>query len=202
VRRLLLLWRIRRDLRGATLIEFAMILPVLMILLMGTFDLGYQSYVTSIVQGALHEASRMATVGNVPMSTIETHVQNRLRSFSRNATITVRTDSYSDFNGVAVAEPLTTDQGTPNVYDQATDCYRDVNGSGKYSRDMGRSGMGGSEDVVRFQVRMTYPRLFPMAGLLGWSNNVEIVQNTMLRNQPYAGRTVAVPPILCRTATD
>lgn len=193
---------LRADARGATIIEFALILPVLSILLMGTFDLGYRSYVTSIVQGSLHEASRMATVGNVPMTTIETHVRNRLKDFSRNSTIDIRTDSYSDFNGVAVAEPLTTDLGTANVYDQATDCYRDINGSGKFSRDMGRGGMGGAEDVVRFQVTMTYPRLFPMAKLLGWSNNVQIVQNTVLRNQPYAGRTINAGAILCRTASD
>jgi len=190
------------DARGATIIEFAIILPVLCVLLMGTFDLGYRSYVTSIIQGSLHEASRMATVGSVSMSAIETHVTNRLQEFSRNAEIEIDTDSYSDFTGVAVAEPLTTDQGAPNVYNRATDCYRDINGSGKFSHDMGRTGMGGSEDVVRMQVRMTYPRLFPMASLLGWSDDVEIVQETMLRNQPYASRTVNNAAILCGTDED
>ena len=193
---------LRADARGATIVEFAIILPVLCVLLMGTFDLGYRSYVTSIIQGSLHEASRMATVGSVSMSTIETHVANRLQEFSRNAEIEVETDFYSDFTGVAVAEPLTTDQGTPNVYNRTTDCYRDINGSGKFSRDMGRTGMGGSEDVVRMQVRMTYPRLFPMGSLLGWSDDVEIVQETMLRNQPYGSRTVAAAPILCGTDED
>lgn len=190
------------DARGATIIEFAIILPVLCVLLMGTFDLGYRSYVTSIVQGSLHEASRMATVGGVSMSTIESHVENRLQEFSRNAEIEVDTDSYSDFTGVAVAEPLTTDLGTPNVYNRATDCYRDINGSGKFSHDMGRTGTGGSEDVVRMQVRMTYPRLFPMASLLGWSDDVEIVQETMLRNQPYGSRSVSAAPIRCGTDED
>ena len=51
--------------RGATIVEFALVLPVLCVLLLGMLDLGYRSYVTSIVQGALHEAARMATVGGV-----------------------------------------------------------------------------------------------------------------------------------------
>lgn len=200
--RLQRLRRLPRDAEGATIVEFAIILPVLSVLTMGTFDLGYRSYVGSIVQGSLHEASRMATVGGVPMSTIEAHVESRLQEFSRNAEIEIETASYSEFADVARPEPLTTDLGTPNVYDQATDCYRDLNGSGKFSRDMGRTGMGGAEDVVRFQVTMTYPRLFPMAGLIGWSDDVTITQNTVLRNQPYAGRTPNAGTILCQTATD
>lgn len=191
-----------RNQRGATIVEFAMILPVLSVLLMGTFDLAYRSYVTSIIQGALHEAARMATVGNVPTDTIEAHVQGRLRDFSRDAVIETNTDSYSDFTGVGVSEPLTSDVAPLGVYNEATDCYRDINNSGKFSADMGRSGMGGSEDVVRFEVVMTYPRLLPMGGLLGWSDDVEVRQNTVLRNQPWAARAVSEAPILCRTPAD
>lgn len=202
MRRTRFLQALTRSDRGATLIEFAMILPVLSVMLLGMFDIGYRAYVASIVQGALHEAARMATVGSVPMSTIENHVSRRLREFSHDAEIEIETDSYSDFTGVAVAEPLVEDADNDGQYDQATDCYRDINGSGKFSRDMGRDGMGGAEDVVRFQVTMTYPRLFPMASLMGWSDDVTITQNTVLRNQPYAGRTVFEAPKLCRTAID
>lgn len=197
-----LLHGLKRSESGATLIEFAMILPVLCLMLLGLFDLGYRAYVGSIVQGALHEAARMATVGSVPIATIEAHVDRRLREFSRNAEIEIETNSYSDFTGVGVAEPLTTDQNGNGQYDQTEDCYRDINGSGKFSRDMGRGGLGGAEDVVRFQVSMTYPRLLPMGKLMGWSDDVTVTQNTVLRNQPYAGRTSFVAPILCRTPID
>lgn len=187
------------DARGATIIEFAIILPVLSVLLLGTFDLGYRSYVASIVQGSLHEASRMATVGNVSNATIAQHVRNRLQEFSRNATISTTTRNYTDFNGVSVPETITTDVAPLGVYNAATDCYRDSNNNSRFDTDRGRTGMGGSEDVVYFQVTMTYPRLFPMGSLLGWSDNVTITQNTVLRNQPYAGRTVYSEPIRCPT---
>jgi Flp pilus assembly protein TadG len=182
------------DARGATIVEFAIVVPVLAMLLLGTLDLGYRSYVTSIVQGALHEAARMATVGGVSTSQIETHVQNRLRDFSRNATITTTTRSYSDFSGVNVPETITQDTAPVGTYNSG-DCFQDANGNGTYDLDRGRGGMGGAEDVVFFEVTMTYPHIVPVGTLLGWSSNVTVRQNTVLRNQPYAGRNTNVTVI-------
>lgn len=188
--------RLARDARGATIVEFAIVAPVMCALLVGTFDLGYRSYVNSIVQGSLHEAARMATVGGVPTSTIEAHVRARLREFSSDATIETTTQSYSDFNGVAVPEPITSDTAPIGTYN-AGDCFSDVNSNGRYDLDRGRGGQGGAEDVVRFQVRMVYPRLFPVGSFFGWSDNVEVVRNTVLRNQPFAGRNTAIPAVVC-----
>ncbi len=187
--------RLARDDRGATIVEFAIILPVLCILLMGTFDLGYRSYVISMVQGSLHEAARMATVGGTTTEEIQTHVEERLQDFSKGATIETSTQSFRDFNGIGSAEPLTQDANGNGQYDEDDDCYRDNNFSGAFDSAQGSDGLGTAEDAVRFQVRMTYPRLFPMAGLLGWSNEVEVVQSTVLRNQPWAARTEA--PEVC-----
>ena len=185
---------LRSDTRGATIVEFALVVPVLSVLLLGTLDLGYRSYVTSVVQGALHEAARMATVGGVSTATIETHVQNRLRDFSRNATIATTTRSYTEFSGVAVPETITQDTAPTGTYNSG-DCFQDANGNGTYDLDRGRSGMGGAEDVVFFEVTMTYPHIVPVGRLLGWTNNVTVRQNTVLRNQPFAGRNTTVTVI-------
>lgn len=195
MRRAFNLRSLRRDRRGATIVEFALILPVLCTLLLGVLDLGYRSYVTSIIQGALHEAARMATVGGVPITTIQTHVQNRLQRFSNNATINVTTRSYADFTGVGIPETITQDTAPVGTYNTG-DCYEDYNGNGHYDLDRGRSGLGGAEDVVYFEVSMTYPHIVPLGRFLGWSNNVTITQNTLLRNQPYAGRSTGAP-IVC-----
>ncbi len=156
-------------------------------------DLGYRSYVTSIIQGALHEAARMATVGGVPTSQIETHVENRLREFSNGATITTTTRSYVDFTGVRTPETITNDTAPFGSYNPG-DCYEDYNNNSSYDLDRGRSGLGGAEDVVHFEVEMTYPHIVPIGSFLGngWSDDVVITQNTLLRNQPYAGRNTGV----------
>jgi Flp pilus assembly protein TadG len=179
---------LRRDTRAATIVEFALILPVMCMMLLGTLDLGYRSYVGSVVQGTLHDAARMATVGNVTTAQIETFVQTRLQAFSRNATITTTTRSYSDYSGVKVAETITQDTAPVGVYNTG-DCFQDANGNGSYDTDRGRSGTGGSEDVVYFEVTMTYPHIVPVGRLFGWSSNVTTTQNTVLRNQPYAARS-------------
>jgi Flp pilus assembly protein TadG len=192
--RRMILSALRRDARGATIVEFALVVPVLAMLLLGTLDLGYRSYVTSIVQGALHEAARMATVGGVSTAQIQAHVESRLHEFSRNATITTTTRSYSDFSGVNIPETITQDTAPVGTYNSG-DCFQDANGNGTYDLDRGRGGVGGAEDVVFFEVTMTYPHIVPVGTLLGWSNNVTVRQNTVLRNQPYAGRNTNVTVI-------
>jgi Flp pilus assembly pilin Flp len=186
---------LRRDTKAATIVEFALILPVLCMMLLGTLDLGYRSYVSSVVQGTLHDAARMATVGGVTTAQIQTFVQNRLQAFSRNATITTTAHSYSDYSGVKVAETITNDTAPIGVYNQG-DCFQDANGNGVWDSDRGRSGTGGSEDVVYFEVTMTYPHIVPVGRLFGWSPNITTTQNTELRNQPYAARNTTVA-IVC-----
>ena len=186
---------LRRDRKGATIVEFAMILPVLCTLMLGFLDLAYRSYVTSIIQGALHEAARMGTVGGIPTSTIQTFVSTKLREFSNNATISTTTRSYSDFTGVRTPETITQDTAPVGTYNQG-DCFADANGNGQWDADRGRSGMGGAEDVVYLEVTMSYPHIVPVGRLLGWNDNVTITQNTVLRNQPFAGRSTGAP-IVC-----
>ena len=183
--------RLRRDSRGATIVEFAMILPALCVLLLGIFELGYRSYVTSVLQGALHEAARMATVGGISMTTIDTRVRTRLSNFSSAGTVTTSTTSYYDFAGVSMPEKITQDTAPLGSYN-AGDCYEDANGNSQYDTDRGRSGMGGADDIVRYQVSITYPRLVPIWKFLGtWGTTDTVTSNTVLRNQPYAGRSIS-----------
>jgi Flp pilus assembly protein TadG len=194
--RLLVSSALRRDAKGATIVEFALILPVMCMMLLGTLDLGYRSYVGSVVQGTLHDAARMATVGGVTTAQIQTFVQNRLQAFSRNATITTTTRSYSDHSGVKVPETITQDTAPFGVYNPG-DCFLDTNGNGSWDADRGRGGTGGSEDVVYFEVTMTYPHIVPVGRLFGWSSNVTTTQNTVLRNQPFAARNNTPAATIC-----
>lgn len=183
--------RIGTDQRGATLVEFAMILPALCILLLGIFELGYRSYVSSVLQGALHEAARMATVGGVSMSTIDTRVRTRLSNFSSTGTVTTSTTSYYDFSGVSMPEKITQDTAPLGSYNVG-DCYEDANGNSSYDTDRGRSGMGGADDIVRYQVSISYPRIVPIWRFISsWGTTETVTSNTVLRNQPYAGRSVS-----------
>jgi TadE-like protein len=183
--------RIRRDARGATIVEFAMVLPILCMLLLGMLDLGYRSYAASMVQGALHDAARMATVGSYSLAQIDARVKARLANFSSNSTVTTSTTSYYDFAGVTQPELIVGDTAPMGSYNSG-DCFEDANGNNTYNTDRGRDSTGGADDIVRYQVSITFQRIVPLGGFLGWSNSQTITQNTVLRNQPFAGRTINI----------
>ncbi len=183
--------RLRRDARGVTVVEFAIVLPVLCLLLLGVLDLGYRSYAASMVQGALHDAARMATVGNFTLAQIDARVKARLANFARSATVTTSTTSYYDFTGVAQAEKIVGDTAPMGSYNSG-DCFEDANGNNAYNTDRGRDSTGGADDIVRYQVSITYPRILPMGSLMGWSSTETITQDTVLRNQPFAGRSINI----------
>ena len=179
------------DVRGATLVEFAFILPALSVLLLAIFDLGYRSYVTSMIQGSLHEAARMATVGGVTPTQIDTHVRDKLESFSQGSTINITTKSYHQFAQVSQPEPFTVDNAPMNTVNPG-DCWLDYVPNGTRDLDRGRSGVGGADDVVLYTVTMNVPRLFPIDNFLPWGSSETITQSTVLSNQPYAGRNLTV----------
>jgi len=54
--------RWRQQSRGQTLVEFALILPILVLLLVGIFDFGRAVYALNTVNNAAHEAVRLAIV--------------------------------------------------------------------------------------------------------------------------------------------
>ena len=116
-----------------------MILPVMCVLLLGTFDLGYRCYVASIVQGALHEAARMATVGGVSTSQIEAHVHDRLHEFSRNATITTSTAHPIRISPASTCPRRSPSDTAPLGTYNAGDCYEDANGNGSTTSTAARA---------------------------------------------------------------
>ena len=182
-----LLRRLRRDSKAVTIVEFAMVAPVMLLLLLGLFDLGYRAYAQSVLQGALHDAARMATVGGYTMAQIDARVKTRLSNFATRSTVTTATQSYYEFSGVSQPEKIVGDTVPLNSYNPG-DCFEDVNGNNAYDTDRGRSGTGSADDIVRYSVTITYPRVFPLGTLLGWPSSQTLSSNTVLRNQPYAGR--------------
>ena len=186
---------IAADRKGATIVEFALISPVLCVVLLGFIDLGYRSYVSSVIQGALQEAARNATVGTKTGAQIDALVISRLKSFSKYSTPVINKTSYSDYSGVQMPEKITSDTAPVGVYN-STDCYEDANNHGKYDLDRGKTGLGGADDVVYYEIVLTFPRIVPLGKILGFSNTQTIRAATVMQNQPFAARSV--PPVLCK----
>jgi hypothetical protein len=187
-----LLKRLAADTRGLTIIEFALISPTLLVLMMGTFDLGFRAYATSVLQGEVQKAARDATLetGSAAGTALNAKVQSQVSRVISNGTWAFTRRSYSSFTRAGQAENFT--DSNSNGSRDAGECFQDENGNSNWDADVGLNGQGTSDDIVMYTASVSFPRLFPMYGLLGWSPNQTISASTTLRNQPY-GTQVSYP---------
>ena len=135
--------------------------------MLGLLDLGYRSYATSVLQGALHDASRMATVGNFTLAQIDARVKARLSNFATRSTVTTSTTSYYEFSGVSQPEKIVGDTVPLNVYN-AGDCFEDANGNNAYDTDRGAEQHGRLRTTSSAtRSRSPIPRIVPARRLHG-----------------------------------
>lgn len=181
--------------RAATLIEFAILLPVLAALLMGLMDIAYQAYIQAVLEGAVQKAGRDSTIEAADTGTIDARVVTSVQRVAGNATVSPSRLFYSSF-GVIKPEDFTDTNG--NGKHDAGECFTDINGNGLYDTDPGRAGQGGASDVTIYKVTVTYTRLFPVAGLIGWSNQVVLSASTRFKNQPFNVQSIPTSQVLCK----
>ncbi|MEN8859804.1 TadE/TadG family type IV pilus assembly protein [Qipengyuania flava] len=206
MRRRPIIRRLGRDQRGATIVEFAVIAMPMCVLLMGGLELGYNSYVRSTLQGALHDAARIAAVENPILATdgdtVEEQVANMIKEtvahVAPNAVVDVDQKSYFEFSSIGEPEKLMTDNNGNGKYDASDeDCFEDANGNGTFDPDSGKSGTnGGADDVVLYTAKVSAPRILPLDRLVpGVSEKVEYTLRAAVRNQPYGQQPTA--PVIC-----
>lgn len=189
--------RLRRDDRGVTAIEFAFVAPVMLLLIMGLCELTYQCYVQAILTGAMQKAGRDSTIQGSTARTnaLDNAVMTPVRTVAHSATYTSTRRSYAQFSHIQ-PEPFQDNNGN-GVFDATTECFTDLNGNNSWDADPGLNGQGGANDVVLYTVTVTYPRLFPLYGMLGLTANAQVASSTVLKNQPYAAQNAFTPKQVC-----
>lgn len=195
-----LLFRLRRDRRGATIVEFAFVAPVFIVMIMAGLDIAYQAYLRSVISGTVEGVARRSAVGGMTTDDVDDAIIETVNAvLPINAqtdpdTITITKKSFSDFSSVGNPEKITNDIAPLGSYNVG-DCYEDANGNNQFDASGGSNGIGGADEIVYYQVDVAFPRLFPMAGLLNWDPMVRATAKTVVRNQPYGAQ--AVPPVRC-----
>jgi Flp pilus assembly protein TadG len=188
--------RIVADQRGVTIVEFAVVAPVMILLIMGLGELMYTVYAQSILNGAVQKAGRDAAIqgGGDRAVDIDARVMEQVRAVAPRATHTSIRASYHNFT--SVRPERFTDSNGNNLYDVG-ECFEDINNNGRWDADPGIANQGGASDVTRYRITVTYPRPFPMAKLLGWDANATMTAQTLLKNQPYASQAAQVVRTIC-----
>jgi Flp pilus assembly pilin Flp len=181
-----------RDRRGATILEFGLIAPTLIIMLMGALDIGHTLYMQGVLQGAVQKAARDGTLetaaGNsdATRNTIDAVVRGQLLTLNNTATIDFRRRFYRTFTLAAAQTAETfTDTDHDGICNH-NEPFDDRNANGVRDTDGGDSiNRAGARDNVLYTVSITYPRLFPLDKLLGGRGTVSLSASTVLSSQPY-----------------
>lgn len=186
--------RLLRARDGAGAVEFALIAPVLLLSLLGLFDLGHNMYTTSMLQGAIQQAARNSTIEGAAGApdALDGIVTKAVHAIVPRSTLKFDRMAYSNFTDVSRPEDFTDidldgscNNGEP---------FEDANANGQWDADRGKSGFGGARDAVLYTVTVTYSRPFPVARLIpGQSNTITLKAATVLRNQPYSRQESTAP---------
>ncbi len=181
--------RLHDDSSGAYMIEFAMILPPFLMLVMGTFDIGMQMYAKSVLAGAVEQAARLNTLETnaTNQSAVDQAVRDQVGRVARYGSLQFSRQSYQDFSDVGTPEDFTDANG--DGVRNPGECFQDANGNGTWNADRGSNGQGGANDAVLYRVSLTFNRLFPLWKMLGEPQQKTITVSTTLRNQPYSTQT-------------
>ncbi len=177
-----------RDERGAYMMEFALVMPVFLMLIMGIFDIGMQMYAKAVLAGAVEQAARMNTLetNNASQTGIDQIVRDQVGRVARYGTLSFSRQNYQDFSSVGQPEKFT--DSNSNGVRNSGECFTDSNGNGVWDADSGGSGQGGASDVVVYRANLTFDRLFPLWKMLGEPQRKTITISTVLRNQPFSNQ--------------
>jgi Flp pilus assembly pilin Flp len=179
--------RLTRDVGGTAAIEFAFILPLLLVAVIGCLEIAILLFLTASIETAVGQASRFgSTGGNGSGISREERVFRMISEHTYGlidvSKMTLDTLVYPDFADIGQPEPYT-DANDNGLYD-AGERYIDVNGNEQWDVDMGRAGLGGPSDVVVYRVRYTWGLLTPFVQRL---MGAEITQtaSAAMRNEPF-----------------
>ena len=185
-----------RDQRGVTIIEFALIAPVLMLMLMGLFDLSYNMYTTHMLQGAIQHAARNSSIEGAAGKEVQLDsiITRAVHAVAPSATLNFNRRAYSSFTKAGRPEDYTDidSDGTCNHGEP----FEDTNGNRTWDADGGKTGFGGARDAVLYTVTVNYQRPFPIAGFVpGQTKDFTLSAATVLRNQPYSQQAANPVPV-------
>lgn len=197
----LLILNLARDNRGAAMIEFGLLIVPLMAMIMAAGELGYRTYVKAQLQGSLNDVARSVVVEKPGISgtgtveqRIETAVKDRMKPLLQSGSWSFSIENYTSFNAIDKPEPLVTDKNGNGRYDK-DDCWVDTRDNKKFDSDGGRTGLGGADDVVVYDVRLTANNLFPVMGFFRAGPTFVTQATALVRTQPYAKQRE--PEVIC-----
>jgi len=186
-------WRnILADQRGVTAIEFAIVAPVLLLLIAGGLELGHMKYVQTVFIGQVQKAGRdmslESSASALNQATVMANATKYVSAVAYGANVTYTLQSFHDYRNVAKRAEEFGDANSNGVCDN-NEAFVDSNANGVWDTDGAVSGRGGAKDVVLLTVNLSYPRM-AMGRFFGTGDKINLQSSTVLRNQPSTSQSV------------
>ena len=191
---------VRHD-SGIAAVEFALIAPVFLGLLLTVFEFGFAFYARGVLQGAVDAAARTATLENTEFSAISERVSRQVKSVipssEAETDISFELDPvyYANYKDLKLPEDFE-DNNNNNQWD-SDECFVDRNDNDTYDKDVGLAGRGGAQDVVSINATLSYARPFPLWRMFGLESRQTIKVSTYLRNQPFSAQAAQTSVPIC-----
>lgn len=175
---------------GVTTLEFSLVAPTLMLLIMGTVEIGLAMYAQHVMEGATFAASRLGKTGYTEEGRsqeelIREILERRAGMLLDMDRVQLTSKAYQQFDQIGQPEPFIDANG--NGERDVGENYTDVNGNGQYDSDMGADGYGNAEEVVVYTVTYPWPVFTPIIGhfIANQDGHVNLTARTVVRNEPY-----------------
>lgn len=179
-----------RATRGATAVEYAMLAPVLMLLLVGIIEYNAMMYAATVLEGATAIASRQGKTGYVAAGMSQQDyiygiIQDRVTGILTPSQLTITSKSYANLAVVGDPEPCISPPASPCTGTPGVN-FVDVNHNGMWDADQGTTGLGASGDIVVYTVTYPWKIMTPiMLSFLGTNGTFTLTSSSIVRNEPY-----------------
>ncbi|MFC7048929.1 TadE/TadG family type IV pilus assembly protein [Emcibacter nanhaiensis] len=190
----------KKDEKGAALIEAAFVLPTLLLMIIGTLEIGGVMLSNTLLEGAIADASRQGITGyTVDGMTREEYITQVLEDstfgFIKLDNLVITNKVYDSFTEIATAEPYT-DVDEDGSYTNGVDSFTDLNCNNHWDSDIGESGVGGPGAVVVYTAEYDADFLtgFFAQAIGDEDGRIRIEASTAVKNEPYGSPTADCSP--------
>lgn len=177
-----IIWRFIRNKKGVTAIEFAIVLPILLLFICSIFEFGLMMHVSSIVQNATQEAARLTITGK---SYEDLNPTNLSRKDFLRAYLKKRIGSWVNSSDQLVIQAKVLGNATGlnnNVYNQ----FSNEDDADKTNDKPVDEGSGDGNNIVIYKITFNWDIIMPiMSHFIGENGRFPITAVAVIENEDF-----------------
>jgi Flp pilus assembly pilin Flp len=175
--------------RGSVMIEFGLLAPIVVTLLVGVIEIGMTTFVQNLLEASVREASRFGITGRTVDGVTREQaildvIEDRTIGLVDMSKAQVEMLVYPNFGSIGASESYIDGNGN-GAYDVG-ETFTDLNGNGTREADIGVTGPGAAGQVVLYRISYDWEILTPFATtFIGQDGKIRLSASVAVRNEPW-----------------